>query len=53
MPEGQDPDDLLRAKGASAVQSIVDTAMPLVELLWRRETIREPCFLSVSIMSVF
>ena len=38
MPEGQDPDDLLRANGASAVQSIVDTAMPLVELLWRRET---------------
>jgi len=38
MPEGQDPDDLLRAKGAGAVQSILDNAMPLVELLWRRET---------------
>ena len=38
MPEGQDPDDVLRAKGASAVQSILDNAVPLVELLWRRET---------------
>jgi DNA primase len=38
MPEGQDPDDLLRAKGAGAVQAILDNAMPLVELLWRRET---------------
>ncbi|THH35689.1 DNA primase [Aliishimia ponticola] len=38
MPEGQDPDDLLRAKGAPAVQAILDAAMPMVELLWRRET---------------
>jgi len=38
MPEGQDPDDLLSAKGAGAVQAILHNAMPLVELLWRRET---------------
>ena len=28
----------MRAKGAGAVQAILDNAMPLVELLWRRET---------------
>lgn len=38
MPEGQDPDDLIRAKGAGAVQTLIDQAMPLVDLLWRRET---------------
>ncbi|AKO96214.1 DNA primase, catalytic core [Marinovum algicola DG 898] len=38
MPEGQDPDDLLRAKGAKAVQALLDQALPMVQLLWRRET---------------
>ncbi|KIC47434.1 DNA primase [Ruegeria sp. ANG-S4] len=38
MPEGQDPDDLLRADGAGAVQSVLDDAIPMVKLLWQRET---------------
>jgi len=38
MPEGKDPDDLLRAEGAGAVQARIDTALPLVRLLWQRET---------------
>ena len=38
MPEGQDPDDLLRAKGADAVRAVLDEAMPMVRLLWQRET---------------
>ena len=38
MPEGQDPDDLIRAKGAQAVQDVLDKAMPMVNLLWQRET---------------
>ncbi|CUH53244.1 DNA primase [Shimia marina] len=37
MPEGQDPDDLIRAKGAGAVQKVLDGAMPMVNLLWQRE----------------
>ncbi len=37
MPEGQDPDDLIKAKGASAVQKVLDAAMPMVNLLWQRE----------------
>jgi len=38
MPEGQDPDDLLRAKGPGAVAAVLDAAQPLVSLLWTRET---------------
>jgi DNA primase len=38
MPEGKDPDDLVRSGGAKAVQAILDQSMPMVNLLWRRET---------------
>ena len=38
MPEGQDPDDLLRAKGPQAVRAVLDQAQPMVQVLWRRET---------------
>ena len=38
MPEGQDPDDLLRASGPQAMQALLDKAEPMVRLLWRRET---------------
>ncbi len=38
LPAGQDPDDLLRGAGPAAMQSLVETAVPMVQLLWRRET---------------
>jgi DNA primase len=38
MPEGQDPDDLIRARGPKAMQAVLEGAEPLVRLLWRRET---------------
>jgi len=38
MPQGQDPDDLLKAQGAGALQQLLDTAIPMVRLLWQRET---------------
>ena len=38
MPEGQDPDDLLKAQGAGALQKLLDDAIPMVRLLWQRET---------------
>lgn len=38
LPEGQDPDDLIRAQGAAAMQRVIDGAEPMVRLLWRRET---------------
>ncbi|NSX54030.1 DNA primase [Parasulfitobacter algicola] len=37
MPDGQDPDDLIRAQGAGAFQKLLDNALPMVQLLWRRE----------------
>lgn len=38
MPDGQDPDDLIRARGPAAMQTLFDAAMPMVQLLWQRET---------------
>ncbi|MFP4238479.1 MAG: DNA primase [Rhodosalinus sp.] len=38
MPPGKDPDDLLREGGAAAMQKLLDGAMPMVQLLWQRET---------------
>jgi DNA primase len=38
MPEGKDPDDLLKSSGAPALQKLLDGAMPMVRLLWQRET---------------
>jgi DNA primase len=37
MPEGQDPDDVLKSNGASAMQELLDGAVPMVNLLWQRE----------------
>jgi DNA primase len=38
LPDGMDPDDLIRAKGPSAMQTVIDNAVPMVRLLWQRET---------------
>ncbi len=38
LPQGMDPDDLIRAEGAAAMQRCLDAAQPMVALLWRRET---------------
>ncbi len=38
MPEGLDPDDLIKSAGASAMQNLIDNARPMVDLLWQRET---------------
>ena len=38
LPQGMDPDDLIKAQGAPAMQKVLDAAQPMVNLLWRRET---------------
>ncbi len=38
MPDGKDPDDMIRAEGPEAVQAVLDKAIPMVRLLWQRET---------------
>ena len=37
LPEGQDPDDLARAGGSAAVERVLASARPLVDVLWARE----------------
>src|SRR5215216_5588 len=38
LPQGQDPDDLVRAGGAEAAREVVAGALPLAAMLWARET---------------
>jgi len=38
LPEKMDPDDILRQGGAAAMAKLTEGAVPLVQLLWQRET---------------
>src|SRR5262249_60365630 len=38
LPEGQDPDDLVRSGGTAAVEEVLGVARPLADMLWLRET---------------
>jgi len=38
LPEGQDPDDLVRAGGRAALEEVLAAAQPLAAMLWLRET---------------
>ncbi len=38
LPQGQDPDDLLRSAGREAVADVINAARPLGQMLWTRET---------------
>jgi DNA primase len=38
LPEGQDPDDLVRSGGRGALAEVLGAARPLAEVLWQRET---------------
>lgn len=39
LPEGQDPDDLVKAEGPAAFQAVLRDAKPLVDMIWTRETV--------------
>lgn len=41
MPDGQDPDDLIQAKGAPAFAALLERSVSLVDMLWRREVEKE------------
>ena len=36
LPDGKDPDDLLRAEGPDAVKAVITAAEPMASVLWRR-----------------
>ena len=38
MPEGKDPDDLIRNEGSSFFKNLIQEAIPMVDLIWKRET---------------
>jgi len=38
LPEGEDPDSLIRASGPAAMKKVLDEALPLAQVLWRVET---------------
>ncbi len=42
LPDGLDPDDLIRQRGPAAMAAALDAPTPLSELLWRRERDAEP-----------
>ena len=42
LPEGQDPDDLIRKGGAAAFERCAKAAEPLVDRLWKHELAAEP-----------
>ncbi len=37
LPEGQDPDDLIREQGRDAMEEVLAAARPLADMLWKRE----------------
>ena len=37
LPEGQDPDDLARAGGRSAIEEVISAARGLADMIWSRE----------------
>ncbi|MCA0278994.1 MAG: DNA primase [Proteobacteria bacterium] len=38
LPEGKDPDDLVKAEGPEAFRTVLEAARPLSDLIWMRET---------------
>src|SRR3954470_8241206 len=38
LPEGQDPDDLVRSGAREAISEVIDVARALADMLWQRET---------------
>lgn len=37
LPEGQDPDDLIRDQGREAMQGVIEKSRPLIDMVWEKE----------------
>jgi len=42
LPEGSDPDDLVRTEGAGALTACLAAARPMIDVLWQRELKQHP-----------
>lgn len=42
LPEGKDPDDLIRGEGAAAMAEVIEAARPMAEVLWQHEEETNP-----------
>lgn len=42
LPEGEDPDSLIRVNGPRAMQTVLDQSIPLADAVWRMETEGRP-----------
>ena len=42
LPEGLDPDDLIKARGARATEELLGSARPLIDVLWESERDAQP-----------
>ena len=42
LPDGQDPDDLIKVKGRGAMEEVLTRAIGLVDMVWEREVQAEP-----------
>lgn len=42
LPNGQDPDDLVRSSGAQAFEALLQAAQPLADRIWHHELAAEP-----------
>lgn len=42
LPGGQDPDDLVRSQGRQAMEEVLAAALPMADILWRKETEGRP-----------
>ncbi|MEM6942222.1 MAG: toprim domain-containing protein, partial [Pseudomonadota bacterium] len=42
LPEGRDPDEVIRHEGPAGMASTLEAAVPLIEMLWRREVAEGP-----------
>ena len=38
LPDGLDPDDVIRQQGAAAMEDVLNKTRPLIDMLWDRET---------------
>ena len=42
LPDGLDPDDLLRQQGSGAMQSALNASRSLIDMMWQREVAKSP-----------